>query len=86
MYQGEELLKTGKITLPLPGPQRSYVVDIKKGNLDFTKDVQPEIERGLKLLEELVEKSSLRSEVDSDILKSIVIEHHLAVVKEGHYD
>jgi len=26
MYQGEELLKTGKITLPLPEPQRSYVV------------------------------------------------------------
>lgn len=33
-YQGMELLTTGRITLPVPGPQRSYLRSIRRGEVE----------------------------------------------------
>ena len=44
MYQGQELLDTGKMTLPLNPKHREVLMKIKSGQLDYLSEVQPLIE------------------------------------------
>ena len=78
--QGLELLQTGKITLPLFEDNRNLVLDIKKGEMDYSNFVQPLLEDLLENLECARVNSSLPKEVDQDFLYSLIIKYHKRII------
>jgi hypothetical protein len=67
--QAYELLETGKITLPMQEPERSYALALKQNdkNLTITFDeVRPELEALADNLKEAVKRSSLPEKVDEE--------------------
>lgn len=61
-YQLEEIITTGDLLYPLK--DREYLLKVKRGELDFLSDVQPELERIISHTEQLAKNSSLPSKVD----------------------
>lgn len=80
MFQGQELLKDGYITLPLKLEERDLVMRIKKGDLDY-KLVQPIIENNLIELEKAVDNSKLPEKVSKEILDDILLSLHRKVIE-----
>lgn len=81
MYQGIELLETGKITLPLPSPQLEIVKEIKHGKKDY-KDVSKLIEDLMCELERVKATSNLPEKVDDKVINDIIIDIYLKQIKE----
>lgn len=42
-YQGLEIVRDGRLTLPMPEPERDRVLDVKRGNVTELDDVLQEI-------------------------------------------
>lgn len=64
-YQGVELLETGRITLPMPEPQRAVVREIRLGRVPM-EDALKAAEDLEARLRDLTETSPLRAEPDRD--------------------
>lgn len=62
-HQGKELFRTGKITLPIVGPERNFILNVKKGKYDFTSVVQPVIEEWIEDLNNEQKKSQLNDNI-----------------------
>src|SRR6266511_2483886 len=62
-YQGLELLETGWLTLPMPEPERSRVMAIRKGERTFDETIE-EIEEVEQRLAEALERTPLPPEPD----------------------
>lgn len=81
MFQGQELLDSGYITLPLKPEERDLVMKVKNGEMEY-KLVQPIIEQGLNDLENARETSDLRDEISKELLDNILIDLHKKVIKD----
>jgi hypothetical protein len=73
-YQGIELLETGRLTLPMPEPERSRVMAIRAGERTFEETIA-EIEGVERRLAEALERTPLpvepkRVAVDSFLVDS----------------
>lgn len=64
-YQGVELLTTGRITLPVPEPQREYLRSIRRGEVELGEVVGVVSEAEAELVR-LKESSALPDEPDSE--------------------
>ena len=62
-YQGLELLETGRLTLPMPEPERSRVMAIRTGERSFEEAVA-EIDEVERRLAEALERTPLPAEPD----------------------
>jgi hypothetical protein len=71
--QGIELLTTGRLTLPLPEPERSRVMAIRRGELPYD-DAVAEIEDIERRLERAVEESRLPPGPDHARVDAFVLE------------
>lgn len=69
--QGTELLKTGKMTLPLPEPELSIVKDIKAGKVPYP-DVQHMIESYVEHIEEESKLSTLPEGIDREFCDELI--------------
>jgi uncharacterized protein len=74
-YQGIELLETGRITLPLPEPQRSQVRAIRTGQVSMAEALRiaGECETRLRVL---IDSSPLREEPDRDAAGAWLVSAH----------
>jgi predicted nucleotidyltransferase len=61
-YQMLGILKDGDFEYPLP--QTDFLLAVKKGELNFVNEVQPELEEVIKTIEKLCEESKLPQKVD----------------------
>lgn len=83
--QSYELLRTGKITLPIPEPHRSYIRKIKNNDKELTipySEVSPVLDELAENLEEEAERSSLPSQVNEEIWNNWVMFKYGQVVRE----
>ena len=78
--QGLELLRTGKITLPLNKSDRNLVKSIKIGSIDY-KEVGKIIEDHLVLLEKARLESDLQEKVSQEFIDDLIYEIHLGAIK-----
>jgi hypothetical protein len=72
-YQGLELLETGRLTLPMPEPERSRVMAIRTGERSFEEAIG-EIEEVERKLAAAVERTSLPAAPDRAAVDSFLIE------------
>jgi hypothetical protein len=79
IHQGKVLLTTGSLAFPLEKEQRDFILLVKKGELDFTTIVQPEIEKGLKELLEIKQHSNLPDSIE---INHIILDIYRKVIKE----
>lgn len=80
MYQGQELLTTGKVTLPHTGANLTRLKQIKSGEVDY-KDLEPEIEAGLETLERLCKESTLPERLERVYLDELLLKFYKAEIK-----
>lgn len=79
MIQGQDLVKNGKITLPHTGSKKELIMNIKKGNMEFSK-VSKLLEDQLELLEDLSKKSNIRDKVDQKLTDDFIIKTYTKVI------
>ena len=79
-HQGKELLLRGGISLPINGPERDFILEVKKGNLDFTSEVQPVVEKWMNELIVMERDSELPESINVD--EFILKFHRIAVGME----
>lgn len=80
MFQGQELLTTGKITLPHVGRNLTRLKQIKAGEVDY-KDLEPEIEAGLETLERLCKESTLPDKLERVYLDELLLKYYTKEIK-----
>jgi uncharacterized protein len=73
--QGIELLSTGRLTLPMPDPDRSRVMAIRRGEVSLDEALA-EIDRIERELHAPVENSALRTEPDYEAVAAFRIESY----------
>lgn len=71
--QGQELLSSGKITLPLDPIHRDIALKIKTGQLPFT-EVQQLLEENLKDLIDCEKDSNLQERINKDLADNLLLE------------
>jgi hypothetical protein len=71
-YQGVELLKTGRVTLPLPEPERSRVMAIRTGERTFEETIA-EIDEVERRLAAALDRTPLPSEPDRREVDSFLV-------------
>lgn len=71
-YQGVEFLETGRISLPMPEPMRSEILDVRRGLVDFN-DVLTRAGELEARLEDLLDTSPLPLEPDRDRVNEFLI-------------
>ena len=76
MYQGQELLNTGKMTLPLKPEHREVLMKIKLGELDYPTTVQPLIESEMDKLVEAETNSSLPNKIHTNQMLLDIYKQH----------
>lgn len=79
--QGIELLKTGKITLPLKEKDVTLVRSVKLEKME-SPIVSLLIEEKLAELEELSKTSTLRESLDKDFVNELIIEFHGRIIRD----
>lgn len=79
-YEGQELLKTGKITFPCP--EWKLLLDIKTGKMLY-KEVETIIENGLNELEAAQKSSTLPEKPDLVWMENFVYDVYSDIVKKG---
>jgi len=72
-HQGVELLETGRLTLPIPEPERSRVMAIRTGDRTFEEAIA-EIDEVEKLLAEALERTSLPREPDRERVDAFLVD------------
>lgn len=72
-YQGLELLESGRLTLPMPEPERSRVMAIRLGERSFEEAVA-EIDEVEERLAEALERTPLPPEPDRERVNSFLVE------------
>ena len=63
-YQLKEIFTKGDLKFPFEGYTRSYLMDVKQGKLDFTTNVQLELEKVIEEVEDLAKKVNFPEKVD----------------------
>ncbi len=71
-YQLQEIFQTGDLVYPLFSA--GYLKEIKAGKLDFLTEVQPQLEKMIKQVEELATASTLPEKVNLDYWHNRVLE------------
>ena len=71
-YQGLELLETGRLTLPMPEPERSRVMAVRKGERSF-EDALAEITDVERRLEAALERTVLLETPDDDAVNEFLV-------------
>lgn len=79
MYQGQELLSTGKITLPHSGDNLQLLRDVKQGLKPFD-EVSLILEEEMEKLEKLNIESTLQEKVDEKFTEDLTYEYFEKVV------
>ena len=72
-YQGLELLQTGRLTLPMPEPDRSTVMAVRLGERSFDQ-VLAEIEELERRLEAALERTLLPDAPDDEAVNAFLVE------------
>jgi uncharacterized protein len=72
-YQGLELLETGRLTLPMPEPQRSQTMSIRTGERAFEEAIA-EIEEAERRLAEALERTSLPRDPDYERVNRFLVD------------
>jgi hypothetical protein len=70
-YQGIEFLETGTLTLPLPEPNRTHILDVRNGRVPFP-DVLDEANELQQRLETLLQMSPLAEHPDHDAVNEFL--------------
>jgi uncharacterized protein len=72
-YQGLELLETGRVTLPMPEPERSRVMAVRRGERSFDEVLAAigEIEQ---LLKAALEHTALPERPDDDAVNAFLVD------------
>lgn len=73
--QGIELLTTGRMTLPMAEPERSRVMEIRRGEVSLDEAIA-EIDQIERRLHTAVETSKLRAEPDHERVNAFLIESY----------
>jgi len=81
-YQGEELLRTGRITLPMPESQRLEVVKMRTGGYSFEQACEM-LQRFDSILDEARRRSTLRTEPDYRAVNAWMIRTYQNFWREG---
>ncbi|MGD9159739.1 MAG: hypothetical protein PVG39_15095, partial [Desulfobacteraceae bacterium] len=68
--QTKEILVNGTITFPLK--DASFLLSVKSGELDYSKDVAPVLESLMEEVEELIKQSNLPEKVDIDFWNNFI--------------
>jgi uncharacterized protein len=76
-HQGVEFLETGRLTLPLRGPLRDHLMDVRQGRSNLA-DVLAECTHLELRLSELLERSPLPPEPDLPTVESFVMDTYAA--------
>lgn len=72
-YQGIELLETGRLTLPLPEPERSRVMAIRTGERTFDEAIA-EIDEVERRLADALERTRLPAEPDGAAVNGFLVD------------
>ena len=72
-YQGIELLQTGRLTLPMPEPERSKVMAIRTGGRSFEEAIA-EIDEVDRLLAAALEASPLPANPDREAVDRFLVD------------
>jgi predicted nucleotidyltransferase len=72
-YQGVELLETGRLTLPMPEPERSRVMAVRRGERSLD-EVVAEITEVEHVLENALEQSALPDSPDDDVVNAFLVD------------
>jgi hypothetical protein len=72
-YQGLELLETGRLTLPMPEPERSRVMAVRKGERSF-EEVLAEIDEVEQRLEGALERTTLPATPDAEAVDRFLVD------------
>src|SRR4029078_7385029 len=72
-YQGIALLETGRLTLPLPEPERSRVMAIRTGERTF-EEALAEIDEVERRLADALERTELPPQPDKAAVDSFLVE------------
>jgi uncharacterized protein len=71
-YQGLELLETGQLTLPMPKPEGSRVMSIRRGERTFTEALE-EIDDVERRLADAAERTELPAEPDRAAVNTFLV-------------
>lgn len=72
-YQGLELLQTGRVTLPMPEPERSRVMSVRRGERSFDEAIE-EIGEVEQRLEAGLEQTVLPDSPDEDAVDAFLVD------------
>lgn len=72
-YQGVELMETGRLTLPMPEPERSRVMAIRTGELGFDEAIA-EIDEVEQRLAEALEATALPPAPDRAAVDAFLVD------------
>lgn len=79
---GKELMRTGRMELPMNGYQRAYLLDIRSGRIDKDEVLEYSYELD-KYLQDAIEYSKLPEHPDRDAINSLLIDIQKAQWKIG---
>lgn len=72
-HQGQELLGTGRITLPIEEPERSHLLEVRRGEVPL-RDVLRRLHEQAERLEDAMLESELRDEPDRDAVDAFLVD------------
>ena len=72
-YQGLELLQTGRVTLPMPEPERSRVMAVRRGERSF-EEVLAEIDEVERKLDAAFGQTRLPDGPDDDAVNAFLVD------------
>jgi hypothetical protein len=73
-YQIKDIFLKGDIAFPFSEDRRKFLLSVKKGELDFTTEVQPELEKLIQEVETLSSSSTLPEKCDTSFWESFVLD------------
>lgn len=79
--QGTELLTTGRITLPVPEPDRSRLMEVRRGEVPVD-EVAARLERAAAGLEDAAARTALPARPDADRINAFLVDAHLRFWRE----
>jgi hypothetical protein len=81
--QLEEIFTTGNLIYPLS--TKDFLIDVKKGKLDWTTEVQPMLEKAIDDLEKSAKSSNLPEKVDKEWWYGKVVEWYKDILIYDEY-
>ena len=70
LMSGESILRNGKPIVRFEGEQREYLMSIRRGELKYEEIIE-EVEKRMKLLQELLKESTIPEDVDTDKIEEL---------------